>query len=598
MLTLHRNPRRVTPWVLAIAALAPFATAIWLDAQAPSPSGAGSPVIEARKKPVLRDAAGRSFKDSNGNGTVDPYEDWRLPADARAADLVRRMDLDEKAGMLLIDSLSAPAAPNTLESTPAARLVNEEKMTRFIFRNVVTTRPAPATGGPATGATGATGVPGAPPQGPPTAPPQGAPTTGPPTTAPSGAAAGGPPAGGGPGGPRQGPGNALFGAPVTPRQAAEFTNAVQALAEGTRLGIPVVFKSNARNHYEKQARQGINEAAGAFSEWPKEAGLAATRDMALIRRFAETMGQEWRAIGLRGMYGYMADLSTDPRWYRVHETFTEDADLCAEIMKVLVEGLQGGQISPKTNVALTIKHFPGAGPQEGGLDPHFTFGKTQVYPSDRFAWHLKPFRAAIDAGASSVMPYYGVPIGARFEDLTFERIGLAFSKPVVSDLLRGRLGFTGYVNSDTGIITQRAWGLEGKTVPERVAAAINAGVDVLSGFNQKQTIVDLVRNGLVTEARIDEAVARLLVEQFRLGLFENPYVDAAAAAGIVGKPEFREQALDAQRRSVVLLKNDGNATLPLRAPAPGRAVRLYTMGLDAAVAGSAARGGYLVVAGD
>ena len=128
------------------------------------------------------------------------------------------MDLDEKAGMLLIDSPSAPAAPNTLSrARRPARLVNDEKMTRFIFRNVVTTRPAPA-------------------------------------TVPTG------------GGPRQGPGNALFGAPVTPRQAAEFTNAVQALAEGTRLYfLGSFFKSNARNHYKKQARQGINQAAGAFS---------------------------------------------------------------------------------------------------------------------------------------------------------------------------------------------------------------------------------------------------------------------------------------------------------------------------------------------
>ena len=122
------------------------------------------------------------------------------------------------------------------------------------------------------------------------------------------------------------------------------------------------------------------------------------------------------------------------------------------------------------------------------------------------------------------------------------------------------------MNSDTGIITQRAWGLESKTVPERVAAAINAGVDVLSGFNQKQTIVDLVKGGLVGEARVNEAVTRLLVEQFRLGLFENPYVDAEAAGRIVGKPEFRARALDAQRRSVVLLKNEGDATLPLKAP--------------------------------
>jgi beta-glucosidase len=517
-------------------------------------SSASAPRVEARVKPVLTDDLGLQFKDLNANGALDPYEDWRLAAETRAADLVGRMSLDEKAGMMLIDTLNAPAPPDGVDATSAARLVNDQKMTRFVFRNVVTaTPPARRLQAPA-----------------------------------------GPPTGG-----RQGRGgNPFVSAPVTPRQAAEFTNAVQELAERTRLGIPVLFKSNARNHYERQARGGINEAAGSMSEWPKEAGLAATRDMALIRTFAETMGQEWRAIGLRGMYGYMADLATEPRWYRVHETFTEDADLGAEIMRVLVEGLQGGPVSPATHVALTIKHFPGGGPQQWGLDPHYTFGKRQVYPSGRFDWHLKPFRAAIDAGAASVMPYYGVPVDARSEGLAFEGIGLAFSKVIVSDLLRGRLGFTGYVNSDTGIVTQRAWGLETRTVPERVAAAINAGVDVLSGFNEKATIVDLVTNGLVSDARVNEAVTRLLVEQFRLGLFENPYADASAADAIVGKPAFRERALSAQRRSIVLLKNAGNRALPLRAPTTAIPVRVYTLGFDAGVVASPAYGGYVVTAGD
>jgi beta-glucosidase len=564
MLTVHRWTTALVGAVIAAIALRHLVLAGSVEA-APVQAAAAAdpaPAIEARQKPVLEDAAGRRFKDSNANSVVDPYEDWRLSAQARASDIVGRMTLEEKAGMMLIDTLSAPAFPNTVAATDAARFINDEKMTRFVFRNVVGAGARTSGGTPA-------------------------------PRAPTPAAPGAPPAPAGPPG-----GGAFAAATVTPRQAAEFTNAVQELAEATRLGIPVVFKSNARNHYERQARQGINEAAGSFSEWPKEAGLAATRDMALIRSFAETMGAEWRAIGLRGMYGYMADLSTEPRWYRVHETFTEDEDLCAEIMKVLVTSLQGGAVTPKTNVALTIKHFPGGGPQEWGLDPHFTFGKTQVYPRGRFAAHMKPFKAAIDAGAASIMPYYGVPIGATFDGMTFEPMGLAFSKTVVSDLLRGRLGFRGYVNSDTGIITQRAWGLENKTVPERVAAAVNAGVDVLSGFNRKQTIIDLVKSGLITESRVNEAVTRLLIEQFNLGLFENPYVDAGAAEGIVGKRESRERALDAQRRSVVLLKNAGDNALPMRLPATGKPVRLYTMGLDPATAGGAAYGGYQVTPGD
>jgi beta-glucosidase len=415
------------------------------------------PVIGARAKTVLS-VDGLQFKDSNGNGRLDAYEDWRLAADQRIDDLVSRMTLDEKAGMMLIDTLSAPVAPSTIANTNADRFVNTEKMTRFIFRNTVQLNS----------------------------------TTN-----------------------------------VSPQQAAEFTNAVQALAEATRLGIPVIFKSNARNHYDRSARQGINEPSGSFSEWPKEPGLAATRDMALIQDFGDTIGTEWNAIGLRGAYAYMADLSTEPRWFRVHETFSEDADLNAQIMPALVRGMQGGAVGPQTKVAMTMKHFPGGGPALGGFDAHYTFGKAAAYPANRFGDHIKPFKAAIDAGVSAIMPYYSLPTNLTYEGITFDPVGFAFSRKAVTELLKGKLGFKGYVNSDTGIITQRAWGLESKTVNERIAAAINAGIDVLSGFNSKQQIIDTVNAGLVTQARLDEAVKALLREQFALGLFENPYVDAS-----------------------------------------------------------------------
>ena len=497
-------------------------------------AAAEQPALTARVKPVLT-VDGLRFKDLNASGTLEPYEDWRLPVAARVADLVSRLTLEEKAGLMLIDTLNAE--PGGRVPAHAADFVQTQKMTRFIFRNPVT------------------------------ATPDGRPSS-----------------------------SRLRGAQVTPREAAEFTNALQELAEGTRLGIPALFKSNARNHYDRDARGGINEPAGSLSAWPKEPGLAATGDLAVIRRFTAAMGAEWRALGLRAAYTYMADLATEPRWYRVHETFTEDADLAASILRELVLGLQGGPVSRDTAVALTLKHFPGGGPQEGGFDPHYTFGKNQIYPAGRFAEHLKPFRAAIDAGVSSVMPYYGVPIRVTFEGVTYDQIGMAFSKQIVTDLLRTRLGFTGYVNSDTGIIDSRAWGLEGRSVPERVATAILAGTDVLSGFNRAQTIVDLVQNGLVPVARVDAAVTLLLTEQFALGLFENPYVDAAQADAIVGRADFRAYALDAQRRSIVLLKNSG--ALPLPRPTAAQPVRLYTLGLNPAVVADARHGGYVVTAGD
>ncbi len=499
------------------------------------------PVIGTKTKGILN-VDGLQFKDSNGNGKLDPYEDWRLPVDGRVSDLLARMSLEEKAGMMLIDTLNAGCGGSV--SPAATNFIDMQKMTRFILRNVVKGASDKCDG-----------------------------------SVPSGRS-----------------GNA-----VTPLQMATFTNAIQAMAEAKPLGIPVQFKDNARNHYETDPRFGISAGAGAFTEFPKEAGIAAaalgTGDMSPVKRLTEVMGQEWNAIGLRGMYGYMADLATEPRWYRVQETFTEDADLNARIMTALVQGLQGGPVNTRSAVALTMKHFPGGGPQELGLDPHYSFGKNQVYPGGNFGYHLKPFVAAVNAGVSAIMPYYGVPISVIYDGVTYDQTGFAFSRQTVTGLLRGKLGFAGYVNSDTGIINARAWGLESRTVPERVAAAVNGGTDILSGFSTNKTITDLVAAKLISEARVTEAAKRLLGEQFKLGLFENPYVDASTATSIIGSDANRAKGFEVQKQSIVLLQNQDQAVgvavgkiLPLKTGA-----RVYTMGMGKA---DVEKHGYLVTDGN
>lgn len=496
---------------------------------------------------------GLIFKDLNKNGKLDVYEDWRQPVEKRVANLLSMMTLEEKAGMFLINTLNAEAGGRL--SDRAVDYIEKEKMTRFVFRNTVTATPNPSAGG-------------------------------------------------------------RGGAQITAYEAAQFMNSIQELAASTRLGIPALFKSNARNHYEHDATAGINVSAGSFSEWPKEAGLAATRDMDLIAEFARIMAQEWTSIGLRAMYGYMADLSTEPRWYRNHETFTEDADLAANIMTVLVKNLQGEKLNRKS-VALTMKHFPGGGPQEGGGDPHYDFGKNQVYPSGNFEYHFKPFKAAIDAGVSSIMPYYGIPVGQSYMP---NDVGMAFSKGIVTDLLRNKLGFKGYVNSDTGIIGDRAWGLEDKSVDEQIVIAIDAGTDVLSGFDENKQILNLITSGKLSEDRVNLSVRRLLKEQFELGLFEDPYVDPNRADYLVGNRAFQKKAELAQRKSIVLLQHK-TGLLPLPMPKPeqtGRrgaagfraqqttgmapsdrdSVKLYTMGMNPDVVGDDKWFGFTVVLGD
>jgi beta-glucosidase len=528
-------PRRSTSAPRLPSGVAVVAALLVAPLAAPA-VGAQLPV-RARAKPTLT-VGGERFRDLNANGRLDRYEDWRLPVAARVGDLLGRMTLEEKAGMLLINTLNAEAGGRL--SDRGVEMIQAEKMTRFVFRNTVTPTPEPP-----------------------------------------------PPAGAG------GRGGGMGGAQVTAYEAAQFTNLVQEVAEGTRLGIPVVFKSNARNHHERDARWGISVAAGAFSEWPKEPGLAATRDTALVAEFGRIMRTEWSAIGLRGMYGYMADLATEPRWHRVHETFGEDADLASTIVGTLVRTIQGPRLGPGS-VALTMKHFPGHGPQEGGADSHYPFGKSQSIPSGTLAYQLKPFRAAIAAGVSSIMPAYSILAGTRYVP---NDVGVAFSRGVLTALLRDTLGFEGNLNSDTGIIGQRAWGLEGKSVDDQIAIAVNAGIDVLSGFDRNRQIVDLVKAGKIGEARLDAAVRRLLAEQFQLGLFEDPYVDADRAAYLVGNRAFQMKAEEAQRKSIVLLQNQ-DRLLPLRAPTAEAPVRLYTMGMRADVAGDARWGRYAVTSGD
>ncbi len=515
------------------------------------------PELGVRGKQIIT-LKGLRFKDLNANGRIDAYEDWRLPAQKRAVDLVRRMTLPEKAGMMLIATNNPDCGGGI--SDRGRDLIDTQKMSRFILRAKVNTQ-APDC-----------------------------------SIKLSGFALRG-------------------GYAQTPVQMAGFTNAVQERLEAGRLGIPALFKDNARNHVEVNPTFGIAAGAGAFTEFPKEAGLAAAAlgagapvtpdgaipaklkgDMSIIRQFTGVMAQEWKAIGLRAMYGYMADLTTEPRWARAHETFTEDADLMTGIMGELVTGLQGAvrkdgtSLSPNSAVALTIKHFPGGGPQEMGWDPHYTFGKNQIYTDTSgkygFGYHLKPFKAAIKGGVASIMPYYGVPIGVTYKQVKYDEFGMAFSKQIVTDLLRKKLGFKGYVNSDSGVIETRGWGLEsyrnnpatGKPFgpAARTAIAIKSGSDVLSEFSANKTITDLVGEGLLDErTHIDPAVTRLLTEQFQLGLFENPYVDADAATAKIGKHENRALGLDVQRKSVVLLQNRNNL-LPLR---PG--AKVYSMGFRA-----------------
>lgn len=352
------------------------------------------------------------------------------------------------------------------------------------------------------------------------------------------------------------------------RRMAEWYNDLQAVAEDTRLGIPVTISSDPRHAFSNNPAASF--LAGAFSQWPEPIGLAATRDPALVEEFGDIARQEYVATGIRVALHPMADLATEPRWARINGTFGEDAALAATLVAAYIRGFQGKTLGPDS-VACMTKHFPGGGPQKDGEDAHFPYGKEQVYPGNNFAYHLIPFEAAFQAGTAQIMPYYGMPVG-----LAFEEVGFGFNKDVITGLLREKYGFDGVVCTDWGLLTSgqigphvmeaRCWGVEHLDRAGRAKKVLDAGVDQFGGEACPEVIVELVRSGQVSEARIDVSVRRLLRDKFRLGLFDHPFVDPDAAERIVGNERFRAAGALAQRKSIVLLKNGGGGSplLPLR----------------------------------
>ena len=453
------------------------------------------------------------FKDLNQNGKIDAYENWRLPTALRVKDLIQKMTLEEKIGFMLISTTRLAGDFSFQQNAPKAEIsngFNEEDLVQSM--NMFSKKPLPY---PMLSAAGTTkGV------------------------------------------QQNQLRHFILRANTSAKIMAEWSNNLQALCENSRLGIPAIVASNPRNHVTTDASIGLSVGKTVFSTWPGELGLAAMRDLKLTREFAEMAGKEWASVGLRKAYMYMADLATEPRWQRIEGTFGEDADLAANITREIVLGFQGTKLGPGS-VALTTKHFPGGGPQVEGHDPHFVWGQDQHYPGKMFDYHLKPFQAAVDAGTSSIMPYYAKPIGTEYEEIAF-----AYNKAIIKDLLRGKMGFKGIINSDTGPIEMMPWGVENLTILERYQKAIDCGVDIFSGSADPALLLETVKKGMVSEERINESISRLLKEKFDLGLFENPYVDVEVAIKTVGNADFQAKADVAMRKSIVLLRNDAK-TIPV-----------------------------------
>ena len=367
----------------------------------------------------------------------------------------------------------------------------------------------------------------------------------------------------------------------SPAAVAKWYNKMQHyVQDSTRLGIPITLASDPRNHFTNNA---FAMSANSFSQWCEPLGLGAIGDTNLTREFANTSRREYLAVGIREALHPQIDLATEPRWPRIAGTFGEDANLTARMARAYILGYQGDHLD-SNSVATMTKHFPGGGPQKEGLDPHFPFQKGQVYPGHNFKYHLIPFEAAFAAHTAAIMPYYGVPMGQ-----TSENVGFSFNKDIITGLLRNTYHFDGVVCTDWGLINDaivmgakwpaRAWGVESLSPEDRVKKILDAGVDQFGGENCPELVLQLVKEGKITETRIDSSVRRLLTQKFELGLFDNPFVDESKVSQVLGNPQYQAAGVASQRRAMTLLKNQ-DKVLPLT---PGK-LKIYVRNIDPKVA--------------
>lgn len=333
--------------------------------------------------------------------------------------------------------------------------------------------------------------------------------------------------------------------------AANSMNVIQEYAEGSRLGVPILVSMDSVH--------GLSYVNGA-TVTPHNLGLAATGDMELVTKLAEIAREEHIAIGVRMTLSPEADIATEPRWGRVMETFGENPDVVTEMVKSQIVAFQNGADGVnKDGIVACIKHFPGAGPQMDGKDT-----SPIVSDEESLQEHLKPYYAALEVNVGSVMPYYSVPLTLDMEN---SAIG---SKATLQDLLRDQMGFEGIIQTDWGMI----WAIQegrgvftGEEVSDEEAIIVGiaeARVDGIGGesINLITQMEELVNAGKIDEAIIDAAAMRIVKVKFELGAFETPYIDVERAIEFVGNAEHTALNLEAARKSMTLLKNDG--TLPLQ----------------------------------
>ena len=472
-----------------------------------------------------------AFKDLNKNGKLDKYEDWRLSYDERAKDLASQLSIEEIAGLMLYSShQSIPARAGGYFSgtyngkpyeegvTDPTELTDQQK--KFLKDDNLR--------------------------------------------------------------------HVLLTTVQSPEVAAQWSNKMQAYCEAIGKGIPANNSTDPRNGTKARAEYDA-ASGGEISMWPSSLGLAATFNPAMVQKFGEVAAEEYRALGITTALSPQVDIATEPRWGRFSGTFGESPLLSAAMAEAYVNGFQTSTDSEENqegwgmgSVNAMVKHWPGGGAGEAGRDAHYANGKFAVYPGNNFDQHLIPFTEGAfklsgkTKMASAVMPYYTISWNQDKKD--GENIGNVYNNYIISDLLRGKYNYDGVVCTDWGVtgdhraldvfIGGKSWGVDDLTIAERHYKVLMAGADQFGGNNDMKPLLEAYEMGIAEHgeekmrARMEESAVRLLKNIFRVGVFENPYLDVEKTKSIVGQPAFMKEGYEAQLASVVLLKNEGNV-LPM-----------------------------------
>ena len=491
----------------------------------------GGEIISCKKVPMI-EKDGFVFKDLEGTGELLPYEDWRLEDKTRAKDLADRLSVEEMLGLMLHSShQQIPTLPHTtvtphtyqgkpyLESGAEAWSLTDQQrlmVTKEHVRNILA---------------------------------------------------------------------ANFKDVET---AVKWTNHLQETAEKLPHGIPINVSTDPRNGVGG-ADQEFKSTGLNISKWPEGIGISATFSPEICKKFAKIASKEYRALGIATALGPQIDLATEPRWMRNTDSFGGHSELSADMAKAFCDGMQTTEESSDgwghDSVIAMAKHWPGGATGEGGRDAHYPFGKYGVFPGNNFEEHLKPFLEGAmklegnTEKCAAVMPYYS--ISWNQDKKNGENVGNAYSEYLIKDLLREKYGYDGVVCSDWSITQDKTptvgsyfpggkcHGVEHLSIPERFLKLMMNGVDQFGCIDSIADVLEAFRIGSerygqpIMEEKIRNSAIRVLTNTFRVGLFENPFVDLEESLKTVGAEEFMKAGYEAQLASVVLLKNK-NHILPIR----------------------------------